>query len=221
MGAGAGVEFARTRRKTGADASKQPYSPPPLPYFSPRSPTSFPLKLCTVQHITNGHLTQLNPLAHKLAMDLLCHAIGVGSETQDVTADPAPQHQEPACRESASSSRSGPVASEFHPMSPPSRSTPNRQCHVCGRSYERADHLNRHLKSHENARPHKCTHCNKSFNRADLLNRHQAGHSRSAADQRSIERGTRVAAACIACVNAKAKCQDQKPCTRCQLKKIP
>lgn len=110
---------------------------------------------------------------------------------------------------------------------PPSRDNviagpkgPSHPCRLCGRIYERADHLNRHLKSHENARPHKCTRCPKSFNRVDLLNRHQAGHDRQGSDKLSIERGDRVAAACLACVSAKAKCQDQKPCARCQRRGI-
>ncbi|KAH6684053.1 hypothetical protein B0J14DRAFT_693318 [Halenospora varia] len=91
-------------------------------------------------------------------------------------------------------------------------------CRICRRTYDRADHLNRHLKSHQNARMHKCTRCPKSFNRADLLNRHQAGHDRRGPDWPMIERTDRVAAACSGCVLAKAKCQDQRPCTRCQKK---
>lgn len=98
-----------------------------------------------------------------------------------------------------------------------SQSGPPHRCHLCARTYERADHLNRHLKSHENARPHKCSRCTKSFNRADLLNRHEASHDRHAhGDARPrIERGERVATACQACVSSKSKCQDQKPCLRC------
>jgi hypothetical protein len=93
------------------------------------------------------------------------------------------------------------------------------RCHLCGRAYERADHLNRHLKSHENARPHKCDRCPKSFNRADLLNRHQAGHDRNAGVR--IERTDRVSTACLACIGSKTKCQDEKPCARCQRRNIP
>jgi hypothetical protein len=102
----------------------------------------------------------------------------------------------------------------------PKATAPSHPCRLCGRIYERADHLSRHLKSHENARPHKCTRCTKSFNRVDLLNRHQAGHDRQGSDKLSIERGERVAAACSACVAAKAKCQDQKPCARCERRGI-
>ena len=142
-------------------------------------------------------------------MDLLCHAIGF-SETQA----PAGTDPEIHSPHQASVSEGQLKLSQLTP----SRSIANRRCHICGRCYERADHLNRHLKSHENARPHKCTRCNKSFNRADLLNRHQAAHDRPPAERPTIERGNRAAAACLACVNAKAKCQDQKPCSRCQVR---
>lgn len=140
-------------------------------------------------------------------MDLLCHAIGF-SETQ-LSTGAETDHSQSLRR-----------ASESHLKPTLSRSTANRRCHICSRCYERADHLNRHLKSHENARPHKCNRCNKSFNRADLLNRHQAAHDRPPAERPTIERGNRAATACIACVNAKAKCQDLKPCTRCQARGI-
>ncbi len=139
-------------------------------------------------------------------MDLLCDAIGfsqpsAGSELAKTSSNPAVE----------------PPAPRFEQ---PPRAGAHRQCHLCGRSYERVDHLNRHLKSHENSRPHKCTRCSKSFNRADLLNRHQASHDRPATARRSIDRGDRVAAACLACVTAKAKCQDEKPCTRCRRRGI-
>ncbi|CAN8100318.1 unnamed protein product [Discula destructiva] len=39
-------------------------------------------------------------------------------------------------------------------------------CHICQRVYERADHLTRHLRAHENARPYQCGRCEKRFNRA-------------------------------------------------------
>lgn len=53
---------------------------------------------------------------------------------------------------------------------PPSASastpTSNHVCQICKRVYERADHLTRHLRSHENARQYQCTRCPKRFNRA-------------------------------------------------------
>ncbi len=40
------------------------------------------------------------------------------------------------------------------------------QCYLCSRTYERADHLTRHLKSHDNERTYRCPECGKGFNRA-------------------------------------------------------
>jgi len=110
----------------------------------------------------------------------------------------------------------------------PVQSKPRRtyECHLCERTYERADHLQRHIKSHENTRPYQCTVCPQRFNRVDLLQRHQASHSRDAQPEPSgltkngrprarIERLSRAATACIHCVASKTKCQDRKPCARC------
>lgn len=98
------------------------------------------------------------------------------------------------------------------------------QCRICKRSYERVDHLNRHLKSHENARPFHCSRCPKRFNRADLLSRHLAIHDRYSngdLDRPLIKRPDRAIEACLACAASKTKCEDQKPCRRCRTKSIP
>jgi hypothetical protein len=111
------------------------------------------------------------------------------------------------------------------PESPPiANASGVHQCRICKRSYERADHLNRHLKSHENARPFHCSRCPKRFNRADLLSRHLATHDRHSSrdhDRPLIKRTDRAAAACLACAASKSKCEDQKPCRRCRTKNIP
>ncbi|KAK1758663.1 hypothetical protein QBC47DRAFT_375402 [Echria macrotheca] len=94
-------------------------------------------------------------------------------------------------------------------------------CHICNRVYERADHLTRHLRSHENARQYSCTRCPKRFNRADLLTRHENTHDReSDGGSRMIRRTDRAVEACSACSAAKAKCEDQKPCSRCKAKDL-
>lgn len=51
---------------------------------------------------------------------------------------------------------------------PEENSSPNdrHQCYLCSRTYERADHLTRHLKSHDNERTYRCPECGKGFNRA-------------------------------------------------------
>lgn len=138
-------------------------------------------------------------------MDVLCDAI-------DFTSPPRPSER----------NETRTLSGTPHPQirfSPQSGSGSSHHCHLCGRVYERADHLNRHLKSHENARPHKCDRCPKSFNRADLLNRHQAGHDHNAGIR--TERTERVSTACLACIGSKTKCQDEKPCARCQRRHIP
>ncbi|PVH82824.1 hypothetical protein DL98DRAFT_413922, partial [Cadophora sp. DSE1049] len=102
-----------------------------------------------------------------------------------------------------------------------STSSSGHKCRICHRTYERADHLNRHLKSHENARPYQCSQCQKSFNRVDLLNRHVSTHERPTNGGKPIIRRTdRAGQACIACAAAKARCGDEKPCRRCQSKGI-
>ncbi|ROW10165.1 hypothetical protein VMCG_01857 [Cytospora schulzeri] len=55
----------------------------------------------------------------------------------------------------------------------------------------------------------------------DLLTRHEATHDRNARKSKPfIRRSDRAAKACEACASAKAKCDDQKPCGRCQSKKL-
>ncbi|KAK1731440.1 hypothetical protein CaCOL14_003707 [Colletotrichum acutatum] len=96
-------------------------------------------------------------------------------------------------------------------------------CHICKRVYERADHLTRHLRSHENARPYQCSRCPKRFNRADLLTRHETTHDRdnTGKGRTFIRRSDRAAEACLNCAASKSKCEDAKPCSRCRSKNLP
>ncbi|TQN68654.1 Nicotinate catabolism cluster-specific transcription factor [Colletotrichum shisoi] len=96
-------------------------------------------------------------------------------------------------------------------------------CNICKRVYERADHLTRHLRSHENARPYQCSRCPKRFNRADLLTRHETTHDRDNAGKGRtfIRRSDRAAEACLNCAASKSKCEDAKPCSRCRSKNLP
>ncbi|KAE9363819.1 hypothetical protein N431DRAFT_489671 [Stipitochalara longipes BDJ] len=112
------------------------------------------------------------------------------------------------------------------PLSGSPLAADTHQCHICQRSYERADRLSRHLKTHENARRYHCQQCPKAFNRADLLKRHVMIHPSSCDDAGlgdvgiGFPRADRASQACIACAAAKARCEDHKPCCRCQRKKI-
>ena len=181
-----------------------------------RSPSSSLLRSSLVIH---PHTGLQNPFysvrraPYKGKMDLLIDAV---------------YQQQAEGSQASPNSGSNTASSAPSTVTPPAQVPPSRaqlqpqsglphRCPLCARTYERADHLNRHLKSHENARPHKCSRCTKSFNRADLLNRHEASHDRHAkGDSRPrIERGDRVATACRACVTSKSKCQEQKPCARC------
>lgn len=106
-----------------------------------------------------------------------------------------------------------------------SHEPPLYQCRICHHSYQRADRLSRHLKSHENARRYICHICQKGFNRADLLDRHVLTHKRKKASTGSesltnIHRAERTSQACFACATAKARCEEQKPCQRCQARNI-
>jgi hypothetical protein len=131
--------------------------------------------------------------------------------------DPALQHPQGEPPQRASS-----ALPAKRKLSDASASSPSHVCHICRRVYERADHLTRHLRSHENARPYQCTRCPKRFNRADLLTRHETTHDRDGAakDRPFIRRSDRAAEACLNCAASKAKCEDQKPCSRCRSKSL-
>ncbi len=58
------------------------------------------------------------------------------------------------------------LTNDTSPSSTGAPSNSSNVCYICKRVYERADHLTRHMRSHENARPYACTRCPKRFNRA-------------------------------------------------------
>ncbi|KAF5027258.1 hypothetical protein F66182_631 [Fusarium sp. NRRL 66182] len=138
-------------------------------------------------------------------------------QQQQQQLDPAPQQRQGEPSPGISSA----VPSK-RKLSDASASSPSHVCHICRRVYERADHLTRHLRSHENARPYQCSRCPKRFNRADLLTRHETTHDRDGAakDRPFIRRSDRAAEACLNCAASKAKCEDQKPCSRCRSKSL-
>ncbi|KFY88805.1 hypothetical protein V498_06665 [Pseudogymnoascus sp. VKM F-4517 (FW-2822)] len=93
------------------------------------------------------------------------------------------------------------------------------KCNVCQRTYARIDHLARHFRSHTSEKPYRCEVCLKTFNRPDLLKRHAQSHADSPQHRKTCpSRPGRVSQACKACAAAKLKCNEEKPCRRCEAK---
>ncbi|KAH7122085.1 c6 zinc finger domain-containing protein [Dactylonectria estremocensis] len=94
------------------------------------------------------------------------------------------------------------------------------QCTQCQRTYTRVDHLARHVRSHLQERPFQCQTCQKCFGRADLLKRHMQLHEEYGSNRKRPRLvgpyQSRVSEACQACAAAKVRCDDDKPCMRCQ-----
>ncbi|KAJ5698061.1 hypothetical protein N7462_000066 [Penicillium macrosclerotiorum] len=119
------------------------------------------------------------------------------------------------------------------------RKTANHHCPHCDKTYERPDHLARHLDSRaldsnplqlgwadqgpdRNERVYQCPTCQRGFNRRDVLQRHQAVHERDITEGKSSARRTRERAieACEACAAAKLSCDNERPCKRCHTKQM-
>ncbi|KAL4892419.1 hypothetical protein BDV59DRAFT_202561 [Aspergillus ambiguus] len=120
----------------------------------------------------------------------------------------------------------------FHETSShPSTSSPHQrsvregyyQCSSCRKSYARADHLIRHVRSHTREKPYVCQVCNKGFARPDLMKRHAAGHGSPHGGKRKRPQPSngRVSQACGTCAKSKLKCDEEKPCKRCRERGLP
>ncbi|KAK0451547.1 hypothetical protein EV421DRAFT_1041379 [Armillaria borealis] len=88
------------------------------------------------------------------------------------------------------------------------------QCSLCSASFTRSTHLSRHLHTHTSERAHRCIACFSEFSRSDVLNRHtktcKAINNQIAETVRHSRQKS-----CQACVQAKAKCDLQEPCSKC------
>ncbi|KAE8379289.1 hypothetical protein BDV26DRAFT_291456 [Aspergillus bertholletiae] len=103
------------------------------------------------------------------------------------------------------------------------------QCGTCSQSFSRVDHLSRHVRSHTQEKPYKCTVCSKRFGRIDLLNRHSSLHNTDGDEPVSKKRRrngcninmvSRASQACTACAEDHLRCDEEKPCKRCQQRNI-
>ncbi|KAK0631992.1 hypothetical protein B0T14DRAFT_573301 [Immersiella caudata] len=112
------------------------------------------------------------------------------------------------------------------PLGPPQQSPKGHantqslyQCADCLRRYSRPEHLQRHIATHTLGKRFACDICSKAFSRADLLKRHRTNHQDdNGAKRRRVNTSpgaSRVAHACLACAKARVKCEETKPCTRC------
>ncbi|KAE8164337.1 hypothetical protein BDV40DRAFT_298596 [Aspergillus tamarii] len=103
------------------------------------------------------------------------------------------------------------------------------QCGTCSQSFSRVDHLSRHVRSHTQEKPYKCPVCSKRFGRIDLLNRHSSLHNTDGDEPVSKKRRrngcnntilARASQACTACAEDHLRCDEEKPCKRCQRRNI-
>ncbi|KAI1850588.1 hypothetical protein JX265_004298 [Neoarthrinium moseri] len=98
-------------------------------------------------------------------------------------------------------------------------------CTYCGRSFTRKEHLERHIPSHTNVKPHRCSACQLAFARRDLLQRHYSTYH----EAHPLEPPTggiptvagKTPIACLNCAQAKTGCDKGVPCARCKDKGLP
>ena len=87
-------------------------------------------------------------------------------------------------------------------------------CNFCHRSFNRKEHLTRHILSHTSARPFPCPLCGYAFSRTDALLRHVDLHA--VRDSAAGTRLQRTVVACDNCAVRKIRCNGHKPCRACQ-----
>ncbi|CAJ2502605.1 Uu.00g099990.m01.CDS01 [Anthostomella pinea] len=94
-------------------------------------------------------------------------------------------------------------------------------CAYCGKSFTRKEHLERHIPSHTNVKPHRCSACQLSFARRDLLQRHHSTYHEARDPMEPRPGGVptvagRTPIACQNCAQAKTGCDKGVPCARCK-----
>ncbi|EXJ87697.1 hypothetical protein A1O1_04622 [Capronia coronata CBS 617.96] len=67
-----------------------------------------------------------------------------------------------------------------------------RECSICGRTFAKNDHLERHIRSHTKEKPFKCTICGRKYGRNDTLLRHQNDHREDGSTTAKLPRGSSI-----------------------------
>ncbi|OJJ96270.1 hypothetical protein ASPACDRAFT_54647 [Aspergillus aculeatus ATCC 16872] len=70
--------------------------------------------------------------------------------------------------------------------------TRSRTCLSCNRTFSKAEHLTRHLRSHTNDRPYECLICGKLYSRSDVLRRHEKIHQTASPQSRERPAGEKA-----------------------------
>ena len=107
-------------------------------------------------------------------------------------------------------------------------------CSICKANFTRKEHLERHLRSHNDEKPFLCSSCGKGFGRKDLLTRHtksdacvkenQLTSSSRKNGSQARKKASRCQSACQACISSKCRCvksnKDSDCCDRCLKRNI-
>ncbi|KAF8847542.1 hypothetical protein BDZ45DRAFT_754798 [Acephala macrosclerotiorum] len=92
-------------------------------------------------------------------------------------------------------------------------SQPPFSCRICGSTFVRREHLNRHLSVHSKAKPFQCRVCQKGFTRNDVLQRHERSHLADETEKSS--KSGSLFRACTACAARRVRCSGGSPCGNC------
>lgn len=107
-------------------------------------------------------------------------------------------------------------------------------CSICKANFTRKEHLERHVRSHNDEKPFLCSSCGKGFGRKDLLTRHiksdaclKNNHSATSSSKNGSQppkKVPRCQSACQACISSKCRCvksnKDSDCCDRCLKRNI-
>eukprot|EP00042_Codosiga_hollandica_P038114 m.306932 g.306932 ORF g.306932 m.306932 type:complete len:270 (+) comp55310_c0_seq1:307-1116(+) len=118
--------------------------------------------------------TQLPPFPRSISEQPVISTAGEPERVYvDRGVDPLMKCKHPGCGQDV-------LGSVFHLHMKKHGDTRPFHCHMCARSFSRADHLRSHLRTHTGERPYACNFpaCGRRFARADELNRHNVVHQR-------------------------------------------